>query len=175
MSDNIKVMLLNFPCYIQKTDYDCGPAALKTALASFGIRTDLKELQRQLRTTERDGTTRRNMVRTARGYGLKVSAHTAATLEEVGRLVRRGSIMIVGYILPQFEGGHYAVVSGLDKRFIYLHDPTEGRYFRLTREEFRRRWYGRHKKTHTRWLMTLEAGRAAGVGPARNKRPRRAR
>ena len=149
-------MRLKFPCYIQKLDYDCGPTAVKIALAALGIRSDLKKLQRQMHTTERDGTTRRNMIRVARGYGPAVSAHTGADLAEVGRLLRRGFIMIVEYILPKFEGGHYAVVSGLDRRYVYLHDPTEGRYFRLSRREFCRRWYGRHKKTHTRWLMILD-------------------
>ncbi len=148
-------MRQSFPCYIQKTDYDCGPTALRMVLASFGIRADLKKLQRQLRTTASDGTTRRNLARVARAYGLAVRAHNGATLGEVGRLLRRGERVVVEYILPVFEGGHYAVVSGLDRRSIYLHDPDRGRYFRLPRRDFLRRWYGRHKHNHTRWVMIV--------------------
>ncbi len=151
-------MRLRFPCFVQKLDYDCGPTALKMVLASFGVRADLKKLQRQLRTTESDGTTRRNLVRVARGYGLPAAARTGASMEDIGRLLRRGDMAIVEYILPVFEGAHYAVVSGLDGRSIYLHDPTEGRYFRLSRREFLRRWYGRHKTAHTRWLLALGRG-----------------
>lgn len=155
-------MRLKFPCFIQKLDYDCGPTALKMVLASFGIRADLKKLMRQLRTTERFGTTRRNMQRVVRSYGLAVSAHNDATLGEIGRLLRRRLMVIVDYILPVDEVAHYAVVSGLDGRAIYLHDPSGGRYFRLPRPEFLRRWHGSHQKTNVRWLMTVTDIGAAG-------------
>jgi ABC-type bacteriocin/lantibiotic exporter with double-glycine peptidase domain len=155
-------MRLKFPCFLQKLEYDCGPTALKMVLAAFGVRADRRKLMRQLRTTERDGSTRRSLIRVARRYGLRVSAHNDATLGEVGRLLRRGALLIVEYILPVFEGGHYAVVSGLDSRSIYLHDPSEGRYYRLPRREFVRRWYGRHTQTHTRWVLVADGPRGAG-------------
>jgi len=152
-------MRLKFPCFLQKLDYDCGPTVLKMVLASFGIRANLKDLMRQARTTKRDGTTRRGLARVARSYGLSASAHCGATFSEMDRLLRRGAMIVVEYILPIFEGGHYAVVSGLDRGAVYLHDPSEGRYFRLPRREFARRWYGRHNKTNTRWVMVVEGPR----------------
>jgi len=63
---------------------------MKMALAVRGHRVPLSKLIRQLRTTEKAGTTRRNMARVARFYGLRAEAHCDSSLAEIGRLTGRG-------------------------------------------------------------------------------------
>jgi ABC-type bacteriocin/lantibiotic exporter with double-glycine peptidase domain len=148
-------MRLRLQYFEQKKDYDCGAAALKMVLAAYGHRVPLFKLLRQLRTTEKNGTTRRGMARVARLYGLRVEAHCDSSLAELRRLVRERGTAVVEYILPDFEGAHYAVVSGFSAGRILLHDPTKGRYYKLAEKEFVKRWYGRHRTAHKRWLLNV--------------------
>jgi ABC-type bacteriocin/lantibiotic exporter with double-glycine peptidase domain len=148
-------MRLRLPYHRQKFDYDCGAAAMKMALAVRGHRVPLSKLIRQLRTTEKAGTTRRNMARVARFYGLRAEAHCDSSLAEIGRLTGRGATVIVEYILPGFEGAHYAVFAGFSPGRILLHDPTHGPYYSLGKREFLKRWYGRHLTAHKRWRLAI--------------------
>lgn len=154
-------MRLRLPYFEQKFDYDCGAAAMKMVLARFGVRAPLLRLIRELRTTKKDGTTRRDMARVARAHGLRAEAVCGSSLPELRRLTAGNGMVIVEYILPKFEGAHYAVVSGFSAGRILLHDPTGGRYYSLPEREFLKRWYGRHRTVHKRWRLVVTPRRSA--------------
>jgi ABC-type bacteriocin/lantibiotic exporter with double-glycine peptidase domain len=152
-------MRLRLPYFEQKFDYDCGAAALKMVLAAHGRRVPLAELIRRLRTTEKTGTTRRDMARVARTYGLRAETRCDSSLAELRRLAKRRATVIVEYILPDFEGAHYAAVAGFSPGYILLHDPTKGSHYKLTEKEFLKRWYGRHLTVHRRWRLVVSSDR----------------
>ena len=62
--------------------------------------------------------------------------------------------MIVNYVEPDTDTGHYAVVIGLENGKIILNDPWNGEGFAISEEEFVRRWQsgdGQFKK----WFMAV--------------------
>lgn len=146
-------MKLTIPFHRQDTDYTCGPAALQMLLHHFnGVYPSEEELAERLRTTGVDGTQHVNLVRVLQEEGLHVYVDHSASLESVESLLKIGLPVLIHYIEPEENLGHYAVVVGITEDRLYFNDPWHGSGFSLSREEFSDRWcdgFG----IHTQWLL----------------------
>lgn len=107
-----KVELTQVPFFPQE-DYQCGPAALATALASFGVKVTPEDLVPQVYLPERKGSLQVEMLAAARRHGL-VSYQLAPRLEDLLRELAAGTPVIVLQNLGLREGWHYAVAVGYD-------------------------------------------------------------
>jgi tetratricopeptide (TPR) repeat protein len=109
-----RVELAEVPFFPQK-DYQCGPAALATSLASFGVKVMPDELVGQVYLPARHGSLQVEMLAAARRYGL-VSYPLAPRFEDLLREVAAGTPVIVlqNYGVWPFRIWHYAVVAGYD-------------------------------------------------------------
>ena len=109
-----RVELEKVPFYPQK-DYQCGPAALATTLAHFGVKVMLEDLVEQVYLPARGGSLQVEMLVAPRRYGM-VSYQLAPRLEDLLREVAAGVPVIVlqDYGLWPFSIWHYAVVVGYD-------------------------------------------------------------
>lgn len=139
----------------QWLDFTCGPVVLQMVLKYFRIPITRWRAIQLCRTARTTGTARRNLVAAVRSFGLHVHVHTNGTIRELEALTRRHVPVIVNYREPAEEEGHYAVVVGVTKKSIVLHDPYHGPHFRLTHAEFKQRWHGVHTRTNRRWLMAV--------------------
>lgn len=147
-------VLLAVPFYKQDTTYTCGPVSLQMVLEFFGRRHSEKELS-QLAKTEHLGTAHGEMVRAVTALGLYCYVNSDAALEEVKYFLNLGQPVIVNFIEPSSDEGHYAVAVGYDKRHLILHDPWNGPYFRLSFADFVRRWYDDGARRSHHWLMAV--------------------
>jgi tetratricopeptide (TPR) repeat protein len=107
-----RVELTQVPFFPQE-EYQCGPAALATALASFGVKVTPEELVPQVYIPERKGSLQVEMLAAARRHGL-VSYQLAPRFEDLLREVSAGTPVIVLQNLGIREGWHYAVAMGYD-------------------------------------------------------------
>jgi len=106
-----RVELTQVPFFPQN-EYQCGPAALATALASFGVKVTPEDLVPQVYIPERKGSLQIEMMAAARRHGM-VSYQLAPRFEDVLRELSAGNPVIVLQYLG-FGGWHYAVAVGYD-------------------------------------------------------------
>lgn len=107
-----KVELTQVPFFPQE-EYQCGPAALATALASFGVKVTPEVLVPQVYIPERKGSLQIEMLAAARRHGM-VSYTLSPRFEDLLRELAAGHPVIVLQNLGLVEGWHYAVAVGYD-------------------------------------------------------------
>lgn len=107
-----RVELTQVPFFPQE-DYQCGPAALATALASFGVKVTPEDLVPQVYLPERKGSLQIEMLAAARRHGM-VSYQLAPRFEDLLRELNAGNPVIVLQNLGLGDGWHYAVAVGYD-------------------------------------------------------------
>lgn len=109
-----RVELVEVPFFPQ-TEYQCGPAALATALAHFGVKVTPEDLVDQVYLPARRGSLQVEMLAAARRRGM-VSYQLAPRFESLLREVAVGNPVIVlqDYGIWPFTMWHYAVAVGYD-------------------------------------------------------------
>lgn len=107
-----RVELTEVPFFPQN-DYQCGPAALATVLASAGVSTTPEALVPQVYLPARKGSLQVEMLAAARRNGL-VSYQLAPSFTDLMRELNAGTPVIVLQNLGVSEGWHYAVAVGYD-------------------------------------------------------------
>jgi predicted double-glycine peptidase len=107
-----KVELAEVPFFPQ-TEFQCGPAALATSLAAFGVKVTPEDLVSQVYLPERKGSLQVEMLAAARRHGM-ISYLLAPRFEDLLREIAAGTPVIVLQNLGLTEGWHYAVAIGYD-------------------------------------------------------------
>jgi len=147
--------MLEIPYYKQEEDYTCGPTAVKMVLGFYGVKESVENLKNKCHVSETKGTTRANMIKVLKNFGLHVHAHADASLEEVGELLKKRKAVVVNFREPSSNEGHYAVVRGFKGGKIFLRDPYNGADFSIKTKEFIARWFGYHKSINKNWIMAV--------------------
>ena len=99
--------------FFPQSEYQCGPAALATVLASAGVRVTPDDLVPQVYLPNRKGSLQIEMLAAARRNGL-VSYQLAPRFADVLRELAAGNPVIVLQNLGLAQGWHYAVAIGYD-------------------------------------------------------------
>jgi tetratricopeptide (TPR) repeat protein len=111
-----KVELTETPFFPQ-LEYQCGPAALATALAAAGAKVTADELVPQVYIPERKGSLQVEMLAAARRNGM-IAYPLAPRFEDMLREIAAGTPVVVLQNLGVFTSGwHYAVAMGYDYNF----------------------------------------------------------
>lgn len=109
-----RMELFQVPFFAQR-DYQCGPAALATALANFKVEVTPEELVSRVYVPARQGSLQVEMLAAPRRHGM-VSYQLAPRFEDLLREVAAGTPVIVlqNYGVGPVSIWHYAVVVGYD-------------------------------------------------------------
>lgn len=99
--------------FFPQTEYQCGPAALATALVHAGAKVTPEDLVSQVYIPERKGSLQVEMLAAARRHGM-VSYVLAPKFTDLLREIAAGNPVIVLQDLSPFGGWHYAVAIGYD-------------------------------------------------------------
>lgn len=133
--------LLRTPFFPQEL-YQCGPAALATALSAVNIQVTPEELTPQVYIPSRQGSLQIEMLATARRHGA-VAIKIPPRLESVLQEISTGNVVVVmqNLGLSWAPSWHYAVVIGydLDQELIWLRSGKFKR-FEMTLSAFQRTW-----------------------------------
>jgi predicted double-glycine peptidase len=138
----------------QSTEYSCGASALRSVLSYWGTEVDESELMRIVGTTSDFGTFPGDIVRGAHALGFRAEARHDLTLDEVAEFTANGDpVIALGQmwrsaahshpsVAEDWDNGHYVVVLGLDKKYVYFQDPyvRMGKGF-VPRKIFEEHWH----------------------------------
>ncbi|MBI9087443.1 MAG: C39 family peptidase, partial [Desulfobacterales bacterium] len=131
--------MLNISPFRQKPGC-CGPASLKMVLGFFGIKLTEKKLVEISGCSKSRGIGAEGLVRVAQELGFRAKIKDFSDLKDINEWVnRKKTPVIVDWFA--FEGGHYSVVSGIDKENIYLEDPSLGHRRAMKLTTFKRLWF----------------------------------
>ena len=127
----------------------CGPASLKMVFDYYGIEKSEKEIAKLAGTTEDLGTDDQGIKKAAESLGFKVEIKNESLLEDIQTYLNKKIPVIVNWFTrgridyddSQVPDGHYSVVVGLDKEFIYLQDPEIGKLRKIERSDFMKVWF----------------------------------
>ncbi len=118
----------------------CGPASLKMVLGYFGVKLTEKKLSELSGCKKSRGIGAEGLVHVARELGFRAKITDFCNLKDIEEWVNQKKIpVIVDWFA--FEGGHYSVVSGIDKENIYLEDPSLGHRRAMKLTTFKRLWF----------------------------------
>lgn len=108
-----EVELAQVPFFPQD-EYQCGPAALATAMAHSGVRTTPDALVNEVWLPARKGSLQLEMLATPRRHG-RVSYRLEPRYADLLREVAAGNpVVVLQDVGPMFTQWHYAVVNGFD-------------------------------------------------------------
>lgn len=144
----------SFPFHKQTKDYTCGPASVQMVFEYFGKHKTQKELGLAMKTRTKTGTSQNDMITTAAKEGFYCYSRRNSTLFKVKHFISRNLPVIVNFIEPSEEEGHYAVIVGYKKGFLILNDPWHGKNFQISEKDFLKRWRD-SKNIRKRWMMVV--------------------
>ena len=119
----------------QITEYSCGASALQSVLSYWGRDVDETELMTLMGTSDEVGTYPEDMVRGARTLGFEAESKENLSLRDLEEFTADGKpVIVVGQfwrsasnspksVAEDWSSGHYVVVLGVDKDYVYIQDP----------------------------------------------------
>lgn len=93
------------------------------------------------------------MISAMRELGFRVHSKHDAHLNDVRAWIEKGVPVIIDFREWDEDITHYAVVIGITKTRITLHDPSHGSSITISHREFTDRWYGKLHTRYTQWMM----------------------
>lgn len=118
----------------------CGPASLEIVLKYYGGQEKQDELKKLLGSTWFHGTTNNSMIKVSRKLGFRAKYKFNSSIREIRKLISRRVPPIVGWFTPE-GGSHYSVVSGIDKKNIFIVDPELNKIRKFNIKDFEERWH----------------------------------
>src|SRR3989344_8365297 len=99
---------MKIPFYKQRTDWTCGPTAIRMVLASLKIKKTETELSKLLGTTKKLGTKNKNFAKILSQLRLNYKIVEEASIINLKSLLKKQYRTILNYTIPEENVGHYA-------------------------------------------------------------------
>jgi uncharacterized protein len=147
----------------QITEYSCGASAMQAVLSYWGRDVDEEALMKLMGTNDEVGTYPEEMVRGARALGFEAELREKTTLDDLEKFTADGRPVIAlaqvwrsqkdtpDLATDEWDCGHYIVVIGVDKDYVYFQDP----YIRMGKGFVPRATFLEH------WHQIMGGGKAA--------------
>ncbi len=156
----------------QQNGYECGLASVMTILRTLGNTPRKETLKRKLGTTRRHGTHPERIKDFFDDMDLNFKEKHGASLSDLEKKVKNHKLCLVVYqawgsqkYYDRLECGHYSVVFGVEKDFLWLADPNvkqaKTRYGKgirkIKKTTFEGRWKDMdHKgKIYDHWMLSV--------------------
>jgi predicted double-glycine peptidase len=154
--------LIPVPVVYQSHSYDCGAAALRAVCQFWGVGPDDEDEFIKLCDSDPDlGTSPEDIIRVARGLGLKAVAKTGLSIDDLKGIIDSGKPVICAIQAwerdeddedefdtdADHDSGHYVVAIGHHEQHLIFQDPSIKNNMRghIPFEEFDRRWRDQHR------------------------------
>ncbi len=135
----------------------CGSVSLKIVFEYYGKKLSEKELIKRTKAFPGKGVSHKNMIKTARALGFKVSEKNKASIKDIKRFINENIPAIVNYINPRTKKGHYSVVRGYNNKshIIIMADSSNGDNFKISEKDFLKAWHN-SKNTSKKWMLIVK-------------------
>lgn len=161
--------MLKVPYFKQDNNFSCGPTTLQMVFAFYGKRFSESSLTERLHTKQSSGTSHGPMIEVSREEGFYVYVNNNSTIEEIATLIGRNIPVIINFIEPSSEEGHYSVVVDTTEDNMIFHDPWNGEEVKMDITTFTKRWRS-EDNANLNWIMaisTKEFNTGKQYGPAK--------
>ncbi|TVQ67785.1 MAG: peptidase domain-containing ABC transporter [Balneolaceae bacterium] len=115
---------------------DCGAACLASAAAHFGLELPISRI-RQYASTDQKGTNILGMIEAAEKVGLSARG-VRGEYEALYEIPRPA----IAHVVVKEVLHHFVVIYEVDKQFVTVMDPMDGKLRKVPHEEFREQWTG---------------------------------
>lgn len=141
---------LRAPQVKQKTNYSCGPAALRSGMAALGVGAKEDELAEKAETSASGGTSVHGLAKAADAFGLEASVETGMTVDRLMECMDEGCVVLVclqaGDDVDEYDSSHWvlpvAVKDEAGEPCVECMDPSrENVHSVMKLDEFEERWH----------------------------------
>lgn len=154
-----KIPILSVKPLKQSKPAFCGPAALRILVDYLGIKKTESALARICKTSYKLGTHPWDLINAIEKLGLGSESGEEGGWGLLNEYVNKKKLpVLVDWF--KVDDGHYSVVCGLSKRFIWIADPAEAKIIRMPWRTFRRIWFDfegdvlkKKKNLYLRWWL----------------------
>lgn len=148
-------MQIHLQYHHQHTDFSCGPACLRMMFDHLGVHYSEEKLIALCHAMPKTGTSHAHLLAEVEKEKLHHIEKTLAEIADLLGFLDQGHPVIVNYLNPTTNNGHYAIVCGYEGETLLLSDPTNGKDYHISFDEFRSHW---HNKNHTSkgWLLVIK-------------------
>jgi predicted double-glycine peptidase len=150
--------MIKLKIFRQKMSAYCGPAALRIIFYYYGLRPSEEAIAKKAGTTFFRGTSHAGMKRAVKSFGWYGFWKERGRISDLRHFVRLKRPVIVDWF--SVHEGHYSVVAGISKKFIFLADPELPTANKLPVEIFKKIWFDfdgssikKPGQWHFEWLM----------------------
>ena len=125
-----KILLVPIKPSRQENGYECGLASVMTILRTLGCKSRKDSVKRKLGTTRKHGTHPERIKGLFGDMAINFREKHGATMSDLESRVRKQKLCLVVYqawgsqkYYNKLESGHYSVVFGFEKDYLWLADP----------------------------------------------------
>jgi len=168
----MKIVVLPIRPYTQVNNYECGLACTQSLLDYAGHSASRLRLKKTLGTKRDIGTPPIAIKRSLKLKDVRFREKQNSTIKELERQIDMGRVALVAYqawgskkYFETLQSGHYSVVFGYKKDYLWLMDPNVRggriRYRKgvrkIKKEAFLSRWKDEDykKKVFDRWFLSV--------------------
>ncbi len=135
----------------QKYDWDCGPASLAIIFCHYNQCQSYPEILKMVKL--KHGTDNQTMKEIAEKLGFKTFIKENSSIEDIKKFLKKKIPVIVNYLEPKLNWGHYSVVTGINHNLI-LANPDTGKEEKWDIVDFEKRWISGNGK-YKKWILAI--------------------
>ena len=157
----------------QLTKWTCGPASIRIIFGYYGVPVAEQELVERAG-IRNDGTSNWQISYMANRYGFKYWGRYGGTIRQLEHFLKQGIPILIcyqDYGRANGLNGHFAVLTGIDSRWVEIADPANhngtpvARAKRMHRVVFLKRWFEMEDGIKTyRWFGIIRPRGAQSKG-----------
>ena len=118
----------------------CGPASLKMVLDFYGVSASESEIAKIAGATKEKGISKEGLIKAAKHFGFQVFLKKKSSINDLRYFIKKKIPVIVDWFFE--DDGHYSVVVDIDKKSVFLMDPSLKKGVRkMPIEKFLRVWF----------------------------------
>jgi len=123
----------------QRDESDCGPTCIHMVAMYFGFPCSFEQIAKTSQYMKKDGLSNEDLVETMKKLEFVVRTKANATWADLMRSNTPDKVIIVSWMKFGYIG-HFSVVESVDKDFIELADPQDGKIVKMEKIVFMRLW-----------------------------------
>ena len=123
----------------QRDESDCGPTSIHMAVQYFKLPYSFEEIAKISQYKKKDGLSNEDLVETSKKLGFAARSKANAAWGDLMRSNTPSNVIIVSWMKYGYMG-HFSVVESVNKDWIELADPEDGKINRMEKILFMRLW-----------------------------------